>query len=354
LLIIFYFELKGNNMKKVILSLLMLSTRLYSAEAPCFNPDELIRVLSSGTESEKMEMGRLLGDEVFRRIKAKADGGDMDSCMYYGSYLVSFVADVHEGTEKADKAVAEGISYLKKAAEAGQSDACFMVGVLYADGQYGVQPDREKALNFLQKAADKEVAKAYVRLAQQYITDDFTCDQPEIVIDLLEKSIAAGDIAGYYFYALLLREADFIKPDPVRAFTYFKKASDEGDYSYADGMVAIMYHGGEGTAQNYLEAEKYYEKALEKEPGHAQYQLNLAQILFNDQGRVSNLVRAEQLLTAAADSGSVEAQRVLGVRLYKGQRLAVNEDRGLEYLNKAAAQGDFMAATMITLFSMGM
>ncbi|MBX3456819.1 MAG: sel1 repeat family protein [Candidatus Paracaedibacteraceae bacterium] len=325
-------------MKRLTLSLLVLSARLYSAEAPALD--------SNPMASEQLSFS----DMIFNEIKEKADGGDIGSCLSYGSYLVGFVANPTEGREK----YAEGVAYLIKAADAGQGDACLMVGIVYAEGHYGVQVDKEKAKKYFQRAVDKKVANAYARLAQQLVSDDLTCDQPNVVVDLLEKSIAAEDLAGYYYYAILLREADFIDSDLVRAFNYFKKASDEGDYSYADGMVAVMYHGGEGTVQNYLEAEKYYEKALEKEPEHFQYQLNLAQILFNNQGREPNLVRAEQLLTAAADSGSAEAQRVLGVRLYKGQRLAVNKDRGLEYLNKAAAQGDFMAATMITLFSMGM
>ncbi len=325
-------------MKKVILSLLMLSTRLYSAEVPALDSNPIASAQLS------------FRDMIFSEIKEKADRGDIESCLSYGSYLVGFVANPTDGKEK----YAEGIAYLMKAADAGQGDACLMVGIAYEEGHYGVQIDKEKAKQYLQLAVDKKIANAYARLAQQLVSEDFTCEQPNVVVDLLEKSIAAEDLAGYYYYAILLREADFIESDPVRAFTYFKKASDEGDYSYADGMVAIMYHGGEGVAQDYLEAEKYYEKALAKEPDHAQYQLNLAQILFNGQGKVPNLGRAEQLLTAAADSGSMEAQRVLGVRLYKGQRLTVNQARGLEYLKKAAAQGDIMAATMIMLFNMGM
>ncbi len=338
-------------MKKLTLGLLMLSTQLYSAETPAFDPDNLVRVLLSGTESEKLELGRRLGDEAFRRIKGKADSGDMASCMHYGSYLVSFVADANEGTEKGDKALAEGISYLTKAALAGQGEACLMMGVAHIEGQYGVEANKEKAMKFLQTAVDKEISEAYARLAQQYITDDLMCDHPEIVVDLLEKSIAAGDLMGYYSYAILLREANFIESDLARAFSYFKKVSDEGDYPHADTLVAVMYQGGEGTDQNFLEAEKYYEKALLKEPANAQCQLNLAQLLFNGQGRVPNLSYAEQLLTAAADAGSVEAQRVLGVRLYQGQKLAVDRTRGLQYLNKAVAQGDFMACMMVALFN---
>lgn len=322
-------------MKKVILSFLMLSTQLHSAETPAFNLSTINAV-------------------IFHEIKSKADSGDTDACLSYGSYLVASVPDEVGDTEQGRRTIMEGLSYLTRAAEAGQGDACLMLGISYAEGHYGVNADKEKSISYFQKAVDKGVTKAYVRLAQQLVSDDFTCDQANIVVDLLEKSIAAGDLAGYYYYAILLREANFIESDLFRAFSYFKKASDEGDYSYADGMVAIMYHGGEGVAQSYLEAEKYYEKALAKEPDHAQYQLNLAQILFNGQGKVPNLGRAEQLLTAAADSGSAEAQRVLGVRLYKGQRLTVNQDRGLEYLKKAAAQGDVMAGTMIFLFGMGM
>lgn len=320
-------------MKKVILSLLMLSTRLYSAEVPAL-------------DSKSMASAQLsFRDMIFSEIKEKADRGDIESCLSYGSYLVGFVANPTDGKEK----YAEGIAYLMKAADAGQGDACLMVGIAYEEGHYGVQIDKEKAKQYLQLAVDKKIANAYARLAQQLVSEDFTCDQPNVVVDLLEKSIAAEDLAGYYYYAILLREADFIESDLVRAFTYFKKASDEGDYSYADGMVAIMYQGGEGVAVNNLEAEKYYEKALAKDPDNTQYQFNFSQLLLNGLGRAPNLSYGRELLIKAADAGCSLSQRALGVRLLQGLGFDVDKTRALQYLNKAAGQGDLVAAMMSVL-----
>lgn len=57
----------------------------------------------------------------------------------------------------------------EKAAGQGEGEAMFCLGTLYTTGQYGIQPNREKALYWLQKASDagSAEAKAFLPIVQE-------------------------------------------------------------------------------------------------------------------------------------------------------------------------------------------
>ncbi|MBX3487679.1 MAG: sel1 repeat family protein [Candidatus Paracaedibacteraceae bacterium] len=338
-------------MKELTLGLLMLSTQLYSAETPAFDPLEFKRIMSSGTTEEKKRITAIVDPEFLQTMKDEADGGDMNACMAYGGYLIISVPDKENDTTQGRETIALGVSYLTKAADLGHGGLCYILGMAYSDGELGLSPDTVKAMSYLQKAVDKNVVKAYVMLAGHYVLPGFRCYFPEKVIALLEKSIAAGDLVGYSFYAVLLREASFIKQDLARAFTYFKKVSDEGDFSFADSMVAMMCQNGEGCEKSYPEAEKYYKKAIAKDPDDVQLQRNYGEFLLSGYGSEPNLVYGRDLLTKAAEAEDCGAQKLLGSRLLVGMGFDKDRARGIEYLRKAAAQGDADSVLMLRILN---
>lgn len=311
-------------MKKYFLSFMMLTSQLYSAELPAFNTS------------------------YFQTMKNQADGDDAEAAMYYGCYLVSSVYDQDVGTVDGRETISKGMSYLIKAADLGLGEACYFLGMIYLDGEYGIVPDQGLSKSYFERAVEKNVGKAYVRLAQFYVLPGFTSDFPDIVVKLLEKSIAAGDLIGYGFYAALLRESKFLTPDLQRSFSFFKKVSDEGDSVVADSMVAVMYNNGEGCEKNLAEAEKYYKKALDKTPDDTKLQRCYAEVILVRNEDPVKVGDAQALLKEAADSGDSIAQKMLGLRLYCGLGFIVNKVEGKTYIMKAAAQGDEQAIEITT------
>ena len=84
----------------------------------------------------------------------------------YAFYRLGWLYREGLGTEKnVDKAW----EYYQRALNMQYSDAMTDVGIFYRYGEMGVEPDYEKAVEWLNKAADKGNAKAMYELADMYL-----------------------------------------------------------------------------------------------------------------------------------------------------------------------------------------
>lgn len=83
----------------------------------------------------------------------------------------------------------------------------------------------------------------------------------------------------------------------------------------AQNNLALMYSQGQGVAQSYPEAMKWYRKAAEQ--GLATAQNSLGVMYGNGQGVAPNYNEAKKWFRLAADQGNVDAKRNLQVPALK-------------------------------------
>ena len=72
-----------------------------------------------------------------------------------------------EGIQGFDKNVAEGVRYIRMAAEGGYVEAKFSLGIFYYEGE-GVSQDYNIALDWLRQAADEGYAPAQYMMGRMY------------------------------------------------------------------------------------------------------------------------------------------------------------------------------------------
>jgi TPR repeat protein len=197
----------------------------------------------------------------------------------------------------------KAVELAKPLAEKGDKDAIYLLGFAYENGQ-GVEPSREKALEYYRKGQAKNHADSIYRLAAMLLASG-QGDLAQEGRETLEKHAAtdptvAGRILGEAF--LLGRLTP--EPAPETAVKWWSKAASAGD---VPSMVLLgrLYDGqlGQTSLANSKTAYDYFMKAAEK--------------------------------------GDSSAMVAVGIRLLKSDAVAADEKKGMSWLNKAIEAGNF-------------
>lgn len=133
----------------------------------------------------------------------------------------------------------------REEAELGAADAQVAVGLMYLTGE-GVEPDAEKALSWLLKAADQSDADAQSNLG--------------IVFD-----------TGFF---------GMRPPDPVEAVKWFRRAASQG-HDGAQYNLGVAYAEGKGVSPDHVQVVKWWTEAAEAGNARAQYNLG---VYYNSKG----------------------------------------------------------------------
>ena len=155
-------------------------------------------------------------DEDFAHWKQAAEKGDAEGLYYMGVYYGT--GDIVSQDYK------KSITYFEQAADKGHLDAIFQLGVYYMFG-FGVKKDMHKAIQLFELAADN---------------------------DHCEAAAWAGQIYEQGTYG--------IKTDYKKSFKYYMIAAKQ-DHEEAMWYVIQGYLYGQGTKQDYTKAWEWVEKA---------------------------------------------------------------------------------------------
>lgn len=150
-----------------------------------------------------------------------------------------------------------------KAAEKGNADAQFNLGLMYLKGQ-GVAQDNVQALKWFRQSAEQGNPKAQVNLGRMYA------------------------------------RAKAVAPNFVTAAYWYRKAADQG---YADGQydLGVFYLSGVGVERSYQKAWRLFLDAAEQSNDSACYQLGL--MYLKGLGVAKNKVEGLKFLILARDYG---------------------------------------------------
>jgi tetratricopeptide (TPR) repeat protein len=215
--------------------------------------------------------------------------------------------------------VARGEALLREAAEAGWQPALdelerfwFHEGERYFHGR-GVLPDAARARECYRKAGELGHRRAAWMLAE------------------------------------CLRHGLGGPPDLEQAVTWYRRAATLFDAKLA---LADLYYHGEGVAQNYREAFRWYAQAVEQqEDAYALYSLGF--MLLHGQGVRRDAKRALKHLRRAAMLGEPNAQYELGCAWYRGAAGAKNPKLAMKWLRMAAAHGHEAARAFLERINAG-
>jgi len=180
----------------------------------------------------------------------------------------------HDGANFAD---------ISAKAEAGDLQAQFALGVLYAIGQ-SVPKDPGKAMTWWRKAAEQGYAPAQERLGTEYLFGP-NADRGEAEI-WLRRAAMQGNVHAQFWLGAAYQQGRFGSPNFAEALKWLRFAANK-DNQDAQACLGQMYEDGEGVAQDYRTAAKWYRKAAEHVPdlgGANQGRHRLAQLYLDGTG----------------------------------------------------------------------
>ena len=166
----------------------------------------------------------------------------------------------------------------------------------------------------------------------------------ETKIERLTKEADAGNLnsqmaLGYIY----LYGEDDTKPNPDKAFHYYKLAAEQND-NIAVNNLASLYYSGIGVEQNFAMAAELFRKAVQL--GNTEAAVNLAFLYLAGSGVNKDSKEAINYFVIAAKAGNPTAQFMLGYAYFKGHVVPQDYARAFE-LMKASADAGYDDAQLI-------
>ena len=264
--------------------------------------------------------------------KPLAEQGNADAL-----FLLGFAAETGQGMSASRDAALENY---KKAAAAGHKDATYRRALILLNSKE--DKDRQEGRQSLETAATTDAANAGRILGEAWLRG-LLSEKPDYdkASEWWTKASNAGDTPSILLLARLYEGAFGFKEkaDAKKALEYYQKAAALGDASAFIPLGSRLLNGDE-KLRNEKEGREWLAKAIEKE----QWAAYLALGDFEE-----NVKKSEKEALANYQKGAEKEQADCMLRVaafhFEGKGgLEKNEEKGREWLVKAAEAGNALAA----------
>lgn len=153
----------------------------------------------------------------------------------------------------------EAVYRYKLAADKGNEEAMYNLGLMYTEG-VGFKQSYSEALNWFKKAAEKEYAAAMYNIGVMHYYAQGTPQNYAEAIQWFKKAAEKNDIKAMNNLGIMYDNSQGVPKNHTEAFSWYKKAAEKG-YTQAKHNVGVLYAFGRGVQQNYPEARKWLKEA---------------------------------------------------------------------------------------------
>jgi TPR repeat protein len=217
----------------------------------------------------------------FLKVAQQFDSSTNRLDKFFTQEAVVPVAKAYDKGLGVDQDKTEAIKWYKKAADAGDTEAEWQLGVKYNLGD-GVDIDKQKALQWYLKVANTPKSKYF---------------------NFVSSGVAEAQRNIGYLY----RDGGGVAKDTQEAFGWFMKAAENGE-NYSQYEVAKAYETGVGVLQDKQEAFKWYQKAAYQ--GNKLAQQKVGSIYFTaNPNSPQNRIEAYKWYALAAAQGDEDAAK---------------------------------------------
>ena len=196
--------------------------------------------------------------QAFKWYLKAAENGLIDA--YY------YVGNAYKRGEGVQQDSQKALKWLELAAEYQMRGAAWGLAKIYQDGLGNVPQNLEKAQEFylLAKESGENVERSVQQLQSRLaVRDDF---------DALLERAKEGNLEAQKDLAMAYVRGDEIEQNYEEAFKWYKAAAEQGDAD-AQNSLYNRYAKGEGVEQNSEEAMKWLHRSAEQGYGLAYYNL---------------------------------------------------------------------------------
>ncbi len=195
--------------------------------------------------------------------------------------------------------------------------AIYQLGLMYLDG-IGVEMDKNKAVEFISKAAYRGSEEAKAKLKELGFPENW------------------GEILHYYE----LGEDKYKARKYDQAVKMFRFSAEQG-YAPAQYYLGICYDYGRGISENKVEAVKWYRLAAEQDFTKAQFSLGYAYLM--GEGVSTDYTEGVKWTRLAAEKGYRSAQDNMGWCYEYGKGVPKNYSEAVRWYKLAAKQNSSYA-----------
>jgi len=182
------------------------------------------------------------------------------------------MSDQQSKSSSAD--LAKAMAALRQAAEGGNAEAQFRMGVAYGNGDDGVELDQQRAMSWFTQAARQGHENALITMAWMYANGAGVEVDEDRARELYLMAADHGSAKAQYVVATMYRFAQFgAEKDMAQSLRYYTQSADQG---FATAQFALGKMLVEG-------------KLVEKDTSTALQWLSLAQV--NGSKRAEDYIR---------------------------------------------------------------
>ncbi|WP_367875218.1 hypothetical protein [Luteolibacter sp. Populi] len=264
--------------------------------------------------------------------KPLAEGGNADAL-----FLLGFAAETGQGLASSREVALE---YYKKAAAGGHKDATYRRSLILLNSKE--EKDRQEGREVLETAAKTDAANAGRILGEAWLRG-LVSEKPDFdkAAEWWQKASEAGDTPSILILARLYEGAFGFpeKVDAKRSLELYQQAAGLGDENAFIPLGSRLLNGDE-KLRNEAEGREWLGKAIEKK----QFAAYLALGDFEESLRKDDKAALAQYQKGADEKQPDCLLRVAAFHLEGKGGLEKSEEKGREWLGKAAEAGSAMAA----------
>ena len=243
----------------------------------------------------------------------------------------------------SEKRYDEAVVWYRKAAEQGNADAQYKLGLCYENGK-GVRQDYTEAVKWYRIAVNRGNGMAELCLGLCYEGGRGVEWDERKAMDLFNRAKVKGVSDAVVAITLLQMMQDWfaigkkfdVEKNYKQAFDWYYKAATQG-YAPAQDRLGSRYELGLGTPLNNVEAVKWYRKAAEQ--GYVSAQGSLAGCYYFGRGVTADKSEAVRWARRAAEQGLARSQHLLGQCYEYGEGVDKDLRQALEWYRKAERNG---------------
>lgn len=299
-------------------------------------------------------------DEAIALVDRDAAMGDITA-----RYLQAAQYAQGIGGEAYGRNLQKGLAFYEQLSDEGDSHANFVLGIIYYT--FDEIKDQQKALHYMQKAADADNPDALFVLAANYLNDpeiktvpqyDFNFEKDEnLGMLLLQKAAEADSHQALFSMSLCYSFGKYLEQDDEQAFVLLEQSVECEATADKVQKLADMYKDGKGVELDYQKAVACYQWATDN--GSFVAASRLASMYKEGKGVEQNdemanmlAMRSYELMQwqlfdimpleiaiSEAEKGNPSAMFQLGGRYHKGEGVEPDMQKAIEWWQKAAEKG---------------
>lgn len=197
--------------------------------------------------------------------------------------------------------------------------------------------DFDSAFPNCTQAAEQGDANAQFNVGLMYSNGEVTTTNDKQAIFWFTNAAKQGHVDAQYNLGVIYAGGNGSPKDDRKTVYWYTKAATQG-HTKAQHDLGLMYAFGDGTPKNYQQALYWYTQAAKL--GNSSSQFNLALIYANGNGVQKDYKQARYWYSKAAYYGRANAQYNLGVIYAQGEGTPKDFVLAYTWFNIAAAQSD--------------